>query len=92
MVQDMLNTSLRAPPANVATAIELVDTCLSAASRAMRSATHQTFGISPGGLVFHRDMLLPIPLMADYNLIRERRQAVIDENNRKLNLHRHFKD
>ena len=30
--------------------------------------------------------------MADYNLIRERRQALIDENNRRANLRRHFKD
>ena len=36
--------------------------------------------------------MLPIPIMADYNLIRERRQAVIDENNRKANLRRRFKD
>ena len=91
-VQDMLNTSLRNPPDNVANAIELVDTCIAAASRALRSTIHQTMQISPGALVFHRDMLLPIPLMADYNLIRERRQALIDENNRKANLHRRFKD
>ena len=37
-------------------------------------------------------MLLPIPVLADYNLIRERRQAVIDDNNRRANLRRHFKD
>lgn len=48
--------------------------------------------VSPGALVFKRDMLLPIPLMADYNLIRQRRQAVIDDNNRRANLRRHFKD
>lgn len=48
--------------------------------------------ISPGALVFHRDMLLPIPLLANYNEIRLRRQAIIDENNRKANLRRHFKD
>jgi transposase InsO family protein len=91
-VQDMLNSSLRDPPDNVATAIELVDTCLAAASRALRSAVHQSMQISPGALVFHRDMLLPIPLSADYNEIRIRRQAIIDENNRKANLRRHFKD
>ena len=36
--------------------------------------------------------MLPIPLMADYNLLRERRQAIIDENNRKANLRRRFRD
>ena len=91
-VQDMLKSSLRDPPDNVANAVELVDSCLAAASRALRSAVHQTMQISPGALVFGRDMMLPIPIMADYNLVRERRQAVIDENNRKANLRRHFKD
>jgi transposase InsO family protein len=91
-VGDMLQTSLRSPPDNVATAVELVDACLAAASRAMRSIVHQTLQVSPGALIFGRDMLLPIPILADYNLIRERRQAVIDENNRKENLRRRFKD
>jgi len=91
-VQDMLNTSLRQPPDNVATAVELVDSCLAAASRALRSVVHSTLRTSPGALVFNRDMLLPIPLLADYNLIRERRQAVIDNNARKANLRRRFHD
>ena len=70
-VQDMLQSSLRSPPDNVATAVELVDSCLAAASRALRSVVHQTLQISPGALVFSRDMLLPIPILANYNLIRE---------------------
>ena len=92
-VEDMLNPILRDnPPVNVETALELIDSCLAAASRALRSAVHSTLNISPGALAFHRDMLLPIPIMANYNLIRERRQAVIDDNNRRANLRRRFKD
>jgi transposase InsO family protein len=91
-VLDMLSSSLREPPDNVATATELVDTCLAAASRALRSAIHQSMQVSPGALVFHRDMLLPIPMLANYNEIRLRRQAIVDENNRKANLRRYFKD
>ena len=91
-VQDMLKSSLQEPPDNVANAVELVDSCLAAATRALRSAVHQTLQVAPGALVFGQDMMLPIPVMADYTLIRERRQAVIDENNRKANLRRHFKD
>ena len=37
-------------------------------------------------------MVLPIPIIANYNMLRERRQAIIDEANRKENLRRHFKD
>ena len=53
---------------------------------------HKTLGISPGGLTFGRDMMLPIPLLVDYNLICQKRQAVIDENNHHANLCRSFKD
>jgi hypothetical protein len=48
--------------------------------------------ISPGALVFHRDMLLPIPVIANYNLIRERKQALIDHQAQRTNLRRIFKD
>ena len=58
----------------------------------MRSATHRVLGVSPGALTFSRDMLLPIPILTDYNLIRIRKQAVIDESNRKENLRRRYKD
>ena len=90
---DMLRTFVREnPPRDVATAIDLVDQVLASAQRALRVATHTTMRISPGTLVFHRDMLLPIPVQADYNLLRARRQAVIDDNNRRANLRRRFKD
>jgi hypothetical protein len=37
-------------------------------------------------------MILPIPILADYNLIRQQPQTIVDENNRKENLRRRFKD
>ena len=37
-------------------------------------------------------MLLPIPVLADLNLLRERRQVIIDDNNRRANLRRRFHD
>jgi hypothetical protein len=37
-------------------------------------------------------MLLPIPIIADYNNLRNRRQTLIDENNRRENLRRRFRD
>jgi transposase InsO family protein len=91
-VQDMLNTTLRHNYNDVATVLELVDSCIASAIRALRAATHHTMQISPGAIVFHRDRMLPIPIHADYNLLRERRQAVIDENNRRANLRRRFRD
>jgi hypothetical protein len=92
-VEDTLNTLLRHEvPEDVATANELIDSLIAAAQRAIRSAVHTTLRVSPGALVFHRDMMLPIPLMVDFNLLRERRQAMIDYNNSRENRRRLFKD
>ena len=74
------------------TALDLVDTVLAAAQRALRITINRTVGVSPGALAFGRDMLLPIPVLTDFNLIREKRQAIIDENNRRVNLRRQFHD
>ena len=79
-------------PQSVETALELVDTVLAAAQRALRITINRTVGMSPGALAFGRDMLLPIPILTDFNLIRERRQTIIDDNNRRVNLRRRFHD
>jgi transposase InsO family protein len=92
-IGDMLRTLCRQnPPENVATAIELVDSALASAQYGLRTAVHRTLGVSPGALMFQRDMLLPIPVLADYNMIRQRRQTVIDDNNRRENLRRRYRD
>ena len=88
---NMLRTQLKQAP-TVATAIEYVDNILASITYATRVATHRTLQISPGSLVFQRDMLLPIPVIANYAMIRAKRQVVIDEANRKENLRRQFKD
>jgi hypothetical protein len=49
-------------------------------------------GVSPVALVFQSDMLLPIPVLADYNLIRQQSQSVIDDNNRRENLRCRYRD
>ena len=53
---------------------------------------HRTLGVSPGGLAFQRDMLHPIPILADFDLIRQRRQTLIDANARRQNLRRTYRD
>jgi len=90
---DQIRTLLREdPPDTVENALELVDAVLAAAQRALRITINRTVGNTPGAMVFGRDMLLPIPILTDFNLIRQRRQAVIDENNRRANLRRRFHD
>ena len=52
------------------TAEALVDYALATASHAaLRSTVHWTLGTSPGALVFHRDMFLDIPYVADLLLL-----------------------
>jgi hypothetical protein len=43
-------------------------------------------------MVFHRDMVLPIPLIADFEIICQRHQAVVDDNLRRQNLRHLFHD
>jgi hypothetical protein len=80
------------PPMNVAQAYELIDTALASAQFAVRASVNRTMGLPPGAIVFHRDMFHAIPLLINYNDLRERHQAVIDENNRRANRRRHFHD
>jgi hypothetical protein len=92
-VGNMLRTVISThPPEDVAQAYEIVDSTLASAQYAICAAIHRTLQISPGALVFQQDMLLPIPIISDYNNLRHRRQTLIDDNNRRENLRRRFRD
>ena len=73
------------PPQTAQAATNLVDEAIATASHAYRSTVHSTLGVSPGALVYHRDMLLDVPYVADLITLRNRRQLKIDENLRKEN-------
>jgi hypothetical protein len=63
-----------------------VDTAITTSLHAVRSTIHCTLGVLPGGLVFHGDiMLLDIPLLTNFQLIRDQRQVIINENLRRTN-------
>jgi hypothetical protein len=70
----------------------LINNCFATARYAVRCAVHRTLNTSPGAIVFSRDMLLPIPLIANFEALRQRRQAQIDDNLRRQNLRRNFHD
>ena len=92
-IGDTLRTMLHEyPPHNLETAIEIVDSVIASSQYALRTAIHRAYNTSPGALVFGRDMLLPIPILSDWANLRARRQAIIDENNRRENLRRRFRD
>jgi hypothetical protein len=76
------------PPTNVTNVVEMIDAALATALHAACSAIHRTLGVSPGGMLFHRDMFLDIPLLTDFRLIQEKWQVTIDDNLRHANLWR----
>jgi transposase InsO family protein len=73
------------PPENVNDVAFVIDTALSAAAYSMQSAIHSTLKISPGALVFHRDMFLDVPIIADLHLLQQQRQALINKNLMRAN-------
>ena len=58
---------------------------LSSTAFAIRATYHTTLQATPAQLVFGRDMLLPIRINADWDLIKQRKQEEIDRNNRREN-------
>ena len=67
------------PPSNMDQINDIMDTCLAMAAYASKVAIHCTLNMSPGALVFQRDMILNIPLITDPLLLLERKQIIIDE-------------
>ena len=80
------------PPDGVITANQMVDTALANCMYATRAAVHGALQASPGSLVFNRDMILDIPMIADWNYIQEHRQQLIDRRLVEANSKRFFKD
>jgi hypothetical protein len=79
---------LTTPPQTLQEAQLLVDSALATTMHATRTAIHTTLRVSPGAFVFQRDMFLDIPIIANLQTIRDRRQVLINENLRRQNLKR----
>jgi len=67
------------PPAEVTTANQMVDTALANCVYATRATFHSGLNASPGSLAFSRDMVLDIPVVADWITIQQDRQQLIDQ-------------
>ena len=68
------------PPRSQAEIDDLINTALQTASYAAKAAIHSTMKLSPGAMCFSRDMLLNIPVLADFRLLQQRKEAVIQYN------------
>ena len=58
---------------------------LAAVAFAVRSTYHTTLKATPGQLVFGRDMILNIKHVADWEAIKQRKQKLINQNNKREN-------
>ena len=63
---------------------------LSATAFAVRSTFHTTLHSSPGQLVFGRDMIFNIKHTANWEYIRQRKQNLINKNNKRENSKRKY--
>ncbi|KAL7568790.1 hypothetical protein ACA910_007210 [Epithemia clementina (nom. ined.)] len=92
-ISSTLRTRIHAnPPADQLQAELLVDTVLQHAAYAVRATIHTTLEATPGSLVFHRDMILNIPMVADLIDITSRRQQLIDQQTIEENCKRIMHD
>ena len=86
---DVLKVLLHvSPPTTLDDADEMVENALATCQHACRVAVNHTMQTSPGAMVFNRDMILNIPLIANLEAIRDRRQHLINENLRRANAKR----
>ena len=75
------------PPNTIDQTNDIMDTCFATASYASKVAIHHTLNMSPGALVFQKDMILNIPLITDMLQLHDQRKIIIDEPLRRANLH-----
>ena len=73
------------PPRELHDAEQKIDNALSTCVHALRCAVNHTMKTSPGAMIFNRDMLVNVQLIADLESIRGRRQQQIDDNTRRHN-------
>jgi hypothetical protein len=70
-------------------ATTLTDTALSTAVCLAGAATHSTLKISPAEApVFHRGMVLKVPIVANLQLLQQERQALIGKNSMRADRRR----
>jgi transposase InsO family protein len=57
----------------------LVDTALQLSAYSVRASIHSVLQETPGSIAFQRDMLLNIPVLSDFETLRNRKQAAINK-------------
>mmetsp|Transcript_16480 Transcript_16480/g.24175 ORF Transcript_16480/g.24175 Transcript_16480/m.24175 type:complete len:131 (-) Transcript_16480:242-634(-) len=81
----LLHTS---PPTMLDDANKMVENDLATCQHACRTAVNHTMQTSPGAMLFNRDTLVNIPIIANLMAIADIRQHLINENLRRSNAKR----
>ena len=76
------------PPQNEPDTTNMIDNALATVVHASRCAVNHTMQTSPGAMVFNRDMMINVPLIANLLAIGDRRQHLVNENLRRINAKR----
>ena len=71
---------------------DIMDDTLATAMHAMRTVVATSLGSTPSALAFGRDMLLNVPLVADWKAITRAREQKVNENLRRENAKRRSYD
>jgi transposase InsO family protein len=88
-ITNSMRAALTASPPDTQQDINLiVDTILQNTAYAIQAFIHCTLKATPESQVFHQDMILDIPLVADLIEISQRRQQLIDQKMIEANHHR----
>eukprot|EP00977_Amphora_coffeiformis_P021539 scaffold9447_cov94-Amphora_coffeaeformis.AAC.1 len=89
---NILRTFLNSPLVHQVHPVRLIDHCFASTRFALRASFHRTLEMAPGAAVFQRDMILPIPLIANVQALQQRRQLKVDANLLAANRRRRFHD
>ena len=68
------------PPDYIDQINDIMNTCFATAANTSKVANHCTLNMSPGAIIFQRDMILNIHLITDLLHLHKQRQIIIDEH------------
>ena len=89
-ILDILRVTMRTTTINCEDdAKQVMDNALATLMHATRCVVNHTMQNSPGEIVYQRDMFVDVPVIANLEAIRQRRQLIIDQNVRRQNRKRY---
>jgi hypothetical protein len=91
-VQSCIRTFMQSQEANYVNPDMIVQYAIASTRYAVRSAINRALNNSPGSIVFQRDMLLPIPVLANIQALQQRRQLKVNQELFRQNQRRRYKD